>query len=375
MKKLILIIAAAITMALAIPAVASASSVTWGINLAGNKPVLGLDWLQSFNAHPSFDRQFFNPNELNATSGCPYPCFQTIDTMVQEDAENGMVTWPVLMPKPVGTQAGDNAEAAGDDLSADESGIVTFASQIVGRYGVNGTFWSQNPSVPFKPMTSFEIGNEINTVPVIGSNGYPWEYNYSNPIDYATLFQWARSEIHNLQSFSQVVNGGFLVDGPGNGTCCTVGSVESYLGGIFQTEHNENWPYLDQIGYHVYDYTYGTDDPSTAEADLLNFEQYSSRDLASLSGQIDQIDITEGEFGDFCNANCNEPGIIQPFSNWLVSQDANNGGLFNVFEPYWWGGTPGSATNGTPHFVNSDGSITGYGQSYLEEVACNGCLP
>ena len=35
-------------------------------------------------------------------------------------------------------------------------------AQVAERYGVNGTFWKDNPSVAYHPIMEFEIGNEEN---------------------------------------------------------------------------------------------------------------------------------------------------------------------------------------------------------------------
>lgn len=80
-----------------------------------------------------------------------------IDRMFQQTAARGIVVLPYLYglngsqrfpAPPVWTTPGNNWDA--------------FVHSVVQRYGYNGTFWAENPSLPYHPVGAWEVWNEPN---------------------------------------------------------------------------------------------------------------------------------------------------------------------------------------------------------------------
>jgi hypothetical protein len=76
-----------------------------------------------------------------------------------------------------------------------------FAQEIASRYGAHGSFWSQNPSIPYYPAQTFEIWNEENVS------------TYWMPAArYATLYLAAHDAIHAVDPTASVIVGGLADD-------------------------------------------------------------------------------------------------------------------------------------------------------------------
>ncbi len=46
--------------------------------------------------------------------------------------------------------------------SAAATAMAQYVTSFAQRYGPGGTFWSENPQLPYEPINSYEIGNEPN---------------------------------------------------------------------------------------------------------------------------------------------------------------------------------------------------------------------
>jgi hypothetical protein len=77
-----------------------------------------------------------------------------------------------------------------------------FLSTFVRRYGPRGSFWAAHPSVPYHPVTSWEIWNEPNLT--LNWGGAP------NPRDYLTLLKVSTPVIHAVDPSAQVVFAGLF---------------------------------------------------------------------------------------------------------------------------------------------------------------------
>lgn len=78
---------------------------------------------------------------------------------------------------------------------------AAFAQAVAARYGVGGSFWAQNPQLPYVPAKIFEIWNEENVS------------TYSIPATrYGSLYIAARTAIHGVDPTAAVIIGGLADD-------------------------------------------------------------------------------------------------------------------------------------------------------------------
>jgi polysaccharide biosynthesis protein PslG len=99
------------------------------------------------------------------------------DYTYRTNARNGMTILPVLISAP------SWAESSWNQVPSNPADYAQYVAAVVARYGPGGTYWKQNPSVPYHPSTYFEVWNE------------PYWTNFaaggSNPAQYARLFRAA----------------------------------------------------------------------------------------------------------------------------------------------------------------------------------------
>ena len=63
---------------------------------------------------------------------------------------------------------------------ANPSDFAAYARAVAARYGRGGSFWKQNPALPYVPVAEYEVWNEPNDA----ANWYPTP----NPVAYARTF-------------------------------------------------------------------------------------------------------------------------------------------------------------------------------------------
>ena len=80
-------------------------------------------------------------------------------------------------------------------------GWTTFVRDAEDRYGPYGSFWLENPEVPYFPIRSWEVWNEENIVTFSGSTG---------PRDYAKLLRDTGRVLHGADPGSKVIVGGLF---------------------------------------------------------------------------------------------------------------------------------------------------------------------
>ena len=78
---------------------------------------------------------------------------------------------------------------------------ANFVAQAVLRYGPQGSFWKENPGVPFHPVWAWQIWNEEN-----------FEYFVArpNPADYGKLVKLSYSTIKALDPSARIILGGMF---------------------------------------------------------------------------------------------------------------------------------------------------------------------
>jgi hypothetical protein len=78
----------------------------------------------------------------------------------------------------------------------------TFLAEAVGRYGPNGRFWEQHPSLPYRPIRAWQIWNEPNSPGFFQPR--------PNPARYADLLRAASEAIRGQDTSAQIVIGGLF---------------------------------------------------------------------------------------------------------------------------------------------------------------------
>jgi hypothetical protein len=74
----------------------------------------------------------------------------------------------------------------------------TFLKAAVGRYGTNGTFWAEHPTVPVKPIKAWQIWNEPNFVAK------------PNPAEYGKLVKLSATAIKSTDPTARIVLAGLF---------------------------------------------------------------------------------------------------------------------------------------------------------------------
>jgi hypothetical protein len=81
------------------------------------------------------------------------------------------------------------------------SGWKEFVTQAILRYGPNGTFWTQNPSLPKRPVRTWQIWNEPN---------FKYFVARPNPIEYGKLVKISSAAAKAADPGAQIVLGGLF---------------------------------------------------------------------------------------------------------------------------------------------------------------------
>ena len=261
----------------------------------------------------------------------------------------------------------DEQLSPSDAASAMAQYVTTFAE----RYGPNGTFWSQNPTLPYLPVQSFEIGNEPN-MPlqwVQDSTHLHW----TDPASYAQVYEAARSALHQVDPSGIAVVGG-LADSAGLGV---------------DLQHDEQWlsaltpGTVDAVGYHPY--TFDVSD-SLMSVDTLQLRQWmNANGLGSVPLQINEFGACEITSATTTNIGaCPATGqqdsatwgaAVASFTKWALCTPGLN---VQAVMPFYWGGTPSSDGDAWLTMTTTAGTLTSYGQQYLAEaqaLTTVGCPP
>ena len=78
---------------------------------------------------------------------------------------------------------------------------ASFLRETVGRYGPSGSFWEENPELPFLPIHRWEIWNEQNIVSFA---------ERPDPVRFATLIRISGRVLHRADPDAQVILGGLF---------------------------------------------------------------------------------------------------------------------------------------------------------------------
>jgi hypothetical protein len=77
----------------------------------------------------------------------------------------------------------------------------SFLTLAVQRYGPGGAFWAENPTLPVRPIRSWQIWNEANFFYFVAR---------PNPVDYGKLVKLSAATVHAIDPGAQIVLGGMF---------------------------------------------------------------------------------------------------------------------------------------------------------------------
>jgi hypothetical protein len=127
------------------------------------------------------------------------PDWSEFDRNVALAAENGIRVMPFVLGTP------EWAAPRTIDLPVRSSwqrwGWSSFLRAAVHRYGPRGSFWRENPELPYLPIRAWEIWNEEN---IVSFNGRP------DPVGFASLIRISGRILHHADPGSKVILGGLF---------------------------------------------------------------------------------------------------------------------------------------------------------------------
>lgn len=126
------------------------------------------------------------------------PSFAATDPLVEATARARIELLPIVVGSPSWAARHPklrNSPPAGTDAYA------AFLKALIGRYGPDGSFWSDHPDVPKQPIEAWQLWNEPNHL----------HYWSDQPFarDYVRLARAARAAIKQADPSAQVVMAGF----------------------------------------------------------------------------------------------------------------------------------------------------------------------
>ena len=131
------------------------------------------------------------------------------DNQVERAAKSGIELLPFIVGTPAwvvpsvnvpgapGAKAPARLPVSGSAATA----WSTFLKAAVGRYGTNGTFWAEHPTVPVKPIKAWQIWNEPN---------FKYFVAKPNPAEYGKLVKLSATAIKSTDPTAQVVLAGLF---------------------------------------------------------------------------------------------------------------------------------------------------------------------
>jgi len=157
------------------------------------------------------------------------------DSYVADMTRAGLTILPVLFRAP----SFHEARPAGDTRHGyyppkDDGGFESFATAAVRRYGPDGSFWRERPSLPHRPLRSWQIWNEPNL--------YVYWLPNANPTAYTRLLKSASAAIHQADPGAEVLTGGLPHSRFGM-------SIEDFVTGIYNAGGKGSF---DTLAIHPY---------------------------------------------------------------------------------------------------------------------------
>ena len=187
---------------------------------------------------PASTEEFFAPR--------PYR-WSLVDPTVREAARRGIRVLPTVYGTPnwVARYQGcySNCHKLGPASIQAHLAFAMFMRAAAERYGPEGTFWSEHPTLPYRPIRAWQIWNEMN------SSDF-WKPR-PNVTDYANLMIAGGRAVHAVDRGAQVILGGMFGE-PNEGGKITISGWD-FLARLYENEHAPTA--FDGIAVHPYGHT------------------------------------------------------------------------------------------------------------------------
>lgn len=196
-RRLILIVVVALA---AMPAAAQAYLPPGFIGIAPQNPGTPKDYRLMAEAGVRSVRLPLNWAGIEPESPAfSEPNWEGFDHEVRLAAEQGLTIFPFIGDSPEWVAAqGIDLPVAG---AAQRRAWASFLRAVVNRYGEGGSFWREEPELPYLPMRRWEIWNEENIVTFASE---------PEPKRFAELIRIAGRVIHTQEPGSKVIVGGLF---------------------------------------------------------------------------------------------------------------------------------------------------------------------
>ncbi len=184
------------------------------------------------------------------------PDWSDFDRSVALAAESGMRVFPFVWGSPSWVAGQGLVEPVRNAWEG--RAWASFLRQAVRRYGPYGSFWGENPELPFLPIRDWEIWNEEN---IVTFSARP------DPSRYARLLRIAGRAIHRADPGAKAILGGLFgrpLQVPPN--------IPSgaFLNGVYRAGHIR--PFFDGVALHPY-----VADASAMEPQIRNLRRIMRR--------------------------------------------------------------------------------------------------
>jgi hypothetical protein len=162
-------------------------------------PMTEADFARMRSARLGTLRVTFNWSGVRPTATAPAN-WALYDTTVERAARARVRILPVLIGSP---SFAASQQSYAPTTSAGRAAFRRFARDVTLRYGRRGTFWRDNPRIPKRPITEYQIWNEPNYPP-------HWGDGPSQARDYASLLKLAANAIRGVDRRAKIVTAGLL---------------------------------------------------------------------------------------------------------------------------------------------------------------------
>lgn len=237
--------------------------------------------------------------------------------------------------------------------------MARYVSAFAKRYGPGGTFWKQNPHLPYLPVEDYEIGNEPN-LPLQYVDDFT-NLHWLAPSSYARVYEASRAALHRVDPSGVAVVGGLADSGtPG----VSLVDDERWLAALTPGQ-------VDAVGFHPYTFPISF---ATMYGDTEGLRQWMN------THGMQDVPIEINEFGacdvlprDTLETSGCAPSIpsgqwgtfVAAFTQWALCSPALN---VQSVQPESWGDEPTTDVDALLALVSSSGVMTPYGRDYMGEA-------
>lgn len=157
------------------------------------------------------------------------------DNLVKSTADNGLDLLPIVYGAPPWISTDLNKTSIGPRTRGPWRELLR---ALVARYGPGGAYWAENPTVPYRPIGTWQIWNEPNSI--------TWWGPRPRPREYGTLLRRSERAIHSVDPSAGVMTAGIVAEPTNPHAIMGV----RYLQRLFAAKGVRKA--VDAVGYHPY---------------------------------------------------------------------------------------------------------------------------